>query len=430
VIPVSQNNQELIKQLEKLEYLKKKRDGRYELTGKMLKTLLEQLEKQLETNQITPEEYNRQKTLLQSRLKKSTSPGYKMSAKELARTIMEMIDARDKQWNEGVNFQTMRTYYHIKENNAGERLSEEKRDYYGLQKLIEDLEKRQILTSVSSTDGLMLSGLALDMLLGYLMKSDRSLQGLLGLRGTGRAKVYERSQFVRRYSTGDTFKNIAIRRTLREAVRQRRGLSEIRRSDLRVFLRQQREPVSDIVICLDISGSMGFHQKLLYARIIASRLVQAAAVQGNRVGLVAFSDSGRTTVPLAENNKERLLGVIAGLSARGNTNVGEGIKAARKMLTAAPNDNQKQVILISDGQATAISESAFDKIKGRQEKDLTEESAIEETRLSAALGIKLSVIHIAGEGRNNEDFIRNIARAGKGQIKRIRGARDFQMIIK
>ena len=85
--------------------------------------------------------------------------------------------------------------------------------------------------------------------------------------------------------------------------------------------------------------------------------------------------------------------------------------------------------MVSDGQPTALSESAFSKLKGHDEKDLTEESAILETRLAAEKGIVLSVIHIAGEGEANDKFVKNIAQAGKGKIQRISGPDDLKGLM-
>jgi Mg-chelatase subunit ChlD len=167
----------------------------------------------------------------------------------------------------------------------------------------------------------------------------------------------------------------------------------------------------------------------MYARLVAAGLITAAIREKNRIGLVAFNDSGQISIPLTAMDKEKLLNCIAGLNARGNTNIGEGIKTSSDMLFKEFSSNQKNIILISDGQPTALSENAFSKLKGREEKDLTEESAILETKAAFAKGIQLSVIHIAGEGEANEKFVNNIARAGKGKIRRISGPADLKGLM-
>ena len=332
IIPENESNRDVLRKLEKMDFLKKGQNGQYNLTQKALQAMLDQLEKRLRAKEITPEEFGRQKALLQSRMNNLDKPHFKMSAKELASTIMELIDAQDRQWNKDISFQTMRTYYHIKENSEGEALGDEKRDYYSLQKLIDDLERHKILAVTPQSSGLLLTGLAMEMLLNYFLYQKQSNRQVQSTRGNGKTLSIERGQEIRRFSSGDAFRDVAVRPTLREIARQKRSLKEIRHSDLKVFLKQPRKPQSDIVICMDTSGSMGFHQKLMYARLVAAGLVQAAIREKNRVGIVAFNDSGQISIPLTATDKETLLNCIAGLNARGNTNIGEGIKTSRNML--------------------------------------------------------------------------------------------------
>jgi Mg-chelatase subunit ChlD len=429
VIPENESNRDVLKKLEKMDFLKKGQNGQYSLTQKALQAMLDQLEKRFQAKEITQEEFGRQKAILQSRMNNLDKPHFKMSAKELASTIMELIDAQDRQWNKDISFQTMRTYYHIKENSEGETLADEKRDYYSLQKLIDDLESRKILAVTQQSSGLLLTGLAMEMLLNYSLYQKQSNRHAQSVHGNGKTLSTERGQEIRRFSSGDAFRDVAVRPTLREIARQKRNLNEIRHSDLKVFLKQPRKPQSDIVICMDTSGSMGFHQKLMYARLVAAGLVEAAIRDKNRVGIVAFNDSGQINIPLTATDKETLLNCIAGLNARGNTNIGEGIKTSRNMLFREKGSSQKHIILVSDGQPTALSENAFSKLKGLEEKDLTEESAILETRMAAQNGIILSVIHIAGEGEANDKFVTNIAKAGKGKIQRISGPDDLKGLM-
>jgi Mg-chelatase subunit ChlD len=430
IIPEDKSQQDLIKKLEQMQFLKKGQNGQFGLTPKALRAMMDQLEQRLAAREISPDEYQRQKEVLQTQMRKLSQPQFKMSSRDLANTIMELIDAQDRQWNKDINFQTLRTYYHIKENSEGVQIGDEKRDYYALQKLIDDLEKRKILAAATNTSGLLLTGLALDLLLKYFIEDERPARSSQSLTGRGKTLSAERSQEVRRFSSGDSFRDIALRPTLREIAHQKRSLKDIRASDLRVFLKQPRKPQSDIVICMDTSGSMGFHQKLMYSRLVAAGLIQAAFRERNRVGLVAFNDSGQIAIPLTATDKEALLNCIAGLNARGNTNIGEGIKTSCNMLFKNFTGNQKRIILVSDGQPTAMSESAFSKLKERREKDLTEESAILETRAAAGKGIQLSVIHIAGEGEANEQFVKNIVLAGKGKLRRISGPDDIKGLMK
>ncbi len=423
-------NRELLKNLEKMDYIKKDSRGQYNLTRKAIQLMMNELDEKLKTGQLTQDEYNRQKSGLLSKMKSASSPAFKLSSRELANTIMEMIDAQDKQWNREISFQAMHAYYHIKENSEGAELSPEKRDYYALQKLIEDMERRKVLMAAGEASGYMLTGLALNILLKYLIDQDLAGKNVEAFNGRGKALAEEHNHEVRRYSSGDAFRDISVRQTLKQTARQKKALTDIRNSDLRVFLKEPRKPQSDLILCLDTSGSMGFHQKLMYARLVAAGLVQAALQDRNRVGIVAFNDHGQITIPLTDTDKDSLLNCLAGLNARGNTNIGDGIRSSSDLLFRSYNRNQKHIVLISDGQPTALSESSFSRLKGLGEKDLTEESALLETRQAAAKGVQLSVIHIAGQGEANDSFIKNIAKAGKGKVRRITGPEDLKGILK
>jgi len=87
-------------------------------------------------------------------------------------------------------------------------------------------------------------------------------------------------------------------------------------------------------------------------------------------------------------------------------------------------------VLITDGQPTAISEGVFDQLKGLNGSDLTEESAILETKKASARGIKVSVIHITAEHERNNSFVKNIARIGKGKVLHMSSPEDLKTIMR
>jgi len=276
----------------------------------------------------------------------------------------------------------------------------------------------------------------IDVMLGGLTRSplrwDRGPRGrgLQGAIDSGSTLASERKYEIRRYNTGDIFRDISVRHTLREITRQKRDLSSVNRNDFRVFMKQRRKLQSDIVLCLDISGSMGFRNKLVYARLAASGLAKAALENGDRVGIAAFNNVGQTVIPLTDKDEDAILNYIARLSARANTNIGDGIKCSSELLFHNQSRNQKYIVLITDGQPTAISEGVFDQLKGLKGSDLTEESAILETKKASARGIKVSVIHITGEHERNNNFVKNIARIGKGKVLHMSSPEDLKTIMR
>ena len=420
-------NEEILKLMEAKNLIRRGKSNQFSFTQKAMEYLMKELEEKLKSGEISPMEYNQEKSRLQAMLK-NISPQFKMSSKDMANTIMELMDSQDKQWNSQVSFERMHIYYHIKANSMHSDLSPEKRDYYGLKMLIEDLEKQGILSAAENAGDLTLTGQALNILLDYLITKDPRGKGIQGTIDFGKTLVNERRYEIRKYTSGDVFRDISVRHTLKEIARQKKDLQQVRRSDFRVFLKQRRKLQSDIVLCMDVSGSMGFQHKLMYARLAAVGLVKAAIENGDRVGVVAFNNYGQTTTPLTDKDEDSVISYIVKLSARGNTNIGDGVRCASDLLSQDHSHNQKYIILITDGQPTAISEGIYDRLKEFKEKDLTEESSLLETRRASAKGVKVSVIHIATKNEGSDEFIRNIARTGKGKVRRLSSSGDLQAI--
>ena len=429
VIAKQDDNQKILKYLESKNILKRGQKNQYTFTRRAFEYMLNELEQKLKAGEITQAEYDREKSRLMAMLEKFSRPQFKMSASELANTIMELMDAQDKQWSRELSFERMHVYYHIKANYKGEELSPQKRDYYGLKVLIDDLEKQGILKAVEESVEFSLTTEALDILLNYLIAKDSAGRGLKGTIDFGKTLVNERRHEIRRYSSGDVFRDISFRHTLKEIAKQKKSLSSIRKSDFRVFMKQHRKLQSDIVLCLDTSGSMGFRQKLMYARLAAAGLAKAAMENGDRVGMVSFDNYGQTTIPLTDKDKDAINNNIVRLRARGNTNIGDGIKCSSQLFSQDHSRNHKHIVLITDGEPTAVSQGAFDQLKSLKEKDLTEESVILEARKASARGIKVSVIHIAGKHEASSEFVKNIARAGKGKIRRMGSPEDLKAVM-
>ncbi|MBI4180694.1 MAG: VWA domain-containing protein [Chloroflexi bacterium] len=353
----------------------------------------------------------------------------KIPARELANTIMELMEVQDRQLDGEMNFERMYIYYHLKANSGRDELSTQKRDYDGLKTLIDELEKQGILRATETGSSFTLTAKALDTLLKSLttrLPGGRGQPG--GAIGFSRTFDSERQPEIRRYRSGDFFGDISVRHTLKEIARQKKDLSDIRRSDFRVFMKQPRKRQSDIVLCLDTSASMWEQHKLVYVRLAAAGLAGAAIENGDRVGVVTFNNSAQTTIPFTEKDKDAIISHLVKLSVRGNTNIGDGIRCASQLLFQEQNNNQKYILLITDGQPTAVSERKLERLKVGKGRDLTEESAILETRKAAARGVKVSAIHIANKDEASGRFISNIARDGRGKVRRLSRPEDLATI--
>jgi Mg-chelatase subunit ChlD len=401
----------------------------YQSLKKAIMSMISELDEQLRNGQISSESYEQRKKSLMKRLESAVKSRLSRSRQETINTIIEMMDAQDKIWDKEISFSRMYIYYHMKDTTEHAPLSPFKKDYHALHWVIDDLQKQDIIRPSGDDSGFLLTGQALDLLLDHLLDKDAINASLVSSHKIHKQLAGFRSNDVRRYSPGDTFRDISIRQTLKEIARKKKGLRDIRYGDLKVFLKERPEPQSDVVFCIDTSGSMGFDRRLTFARLISSGLVQAVLQKGDRAGIVAFNDYGQTTVDLTGKDRNSILNSIAGLSANGNTNISDGIKAARELLLRNRNDNRKAIVLLTDGQASAVSQASFDRLRTAAGQDLTQEAAYQETRKTAEAGIQLSVVYFAPHDEEVEQFIKNIARIGKGKVHRITGFADLKNML-
>ena len=90
---------------------------------------------------------------------------------------------------------------------------------------------------------------------------------------------------------------------------------------------------------------------------------------------------------------------------------------------------QKYIVLITDGEPSALSRKAFDRLKPAKEKDLTAESAFLEAGRASARGVTTSVMHITGGDEAGQGFVKKIADIGRGRVQTISTMEDLRAII-
>lgn len=397
-------------------------------TVRAIERLMGMLDEKLASGEISREQYQREKYKLQGMLDAASYLSTQMAGQEMAKTVFELMDAQDKHWGKKLDFEDIHVYYHIKGTSEKSELSPPKQGYYRLRVLIDTMEQEGLLKAATQDKAFSLTGDALNILLQMMMPRAKKGRELADVLASGKAPPGDIKYDIQRYSPGNVFRDISVRHTLREIARRKRRPSEIQRRDLRVFIRQPRKLQSDIVLCIDTSGSMGYRHKLTYARLAAARLAKTAVERGDRVGIMDFDDLGKTLLPLGKNKNE-LIACIAGVSAGGNTNIGDGIETASGMLLRHPGQNEKHIVLITDGQPSALSKQALDQLDGGPGQDLTEEYAIVETRRAALKGIKTSVIHIIDDNEAGRDFVKAVARAGNGEVTKVRNPADLRLAV-
>lgn len=400
----------------------------YPSLDKALKDMMGQLEQKLINGEISEGDYRYQKKKLQDMLDAASYLQAGVSGAEIAETVMELMEAGDKQWQKDLDFQDMYVYYHIKQSQGDGDLSLPKRNWYALKVIVDFLEKQELVEPNKEGTHFSISYKAMDIMLKNLLSATPKNGNQRDAMRKFSKHATERSQDTRRYVTGDVFKDISIRRTMREIARRRRKTSEINRHDLRIFLKEHREPKSDILLCVDSSGSMGFHRKLILARLTAAAIARDALMNGNRVGVVTFDDLGKAEVTPTDN-EDTVMRYITGITSGGNTNIGDGLKCAGTILKRERSRNRKVIMLITDGEPTAISQQAVRKLEKSDKKDMTGEYAVIEARNASAAGIETSVIHITDEKAAGKNLVESIARAGHGEVKQVVRPDDLKTIM-
>lgn len=111
---------------------------------------------------------------------------------------------------------------------------------------------------------------------------------------------------------------------------------------------------ADVLLVIDVSGSMESDDKIGQARQAAEAFINALEVD-NRAGLAIFSDQYRTLVPMdrLESNKQQLLSQIRNLRAGGGTELFLATTEAVEDMGELDGENRiRAVIILSDGQDT------------------------------------------------------------------------------
>ena len=160
----------------------------------------------------------------------------------------------------------------------------------------------------------------------------------------------------------------------------------------------------DIILVLDLSGTMRQLEKLWCAKESAIALALAATRYGDRVGLVTFSNRAEVVVDLTRS-VYRLTRQAIDLDLHENafTNIGHGLLTAYQLFSRRPKgDASQHIILISDGDATAPYPSP-------------QRYALRQVAQIVRKGITISCICI-NEETADPDLMGKIARIGKGRI--------------
>ncbi|MDY7032751.1 MAG: VWA domain-containing protein [Thermodesulfobacteriota bacterium] len=285
-----------------------------------------------------------------------------------------------------------------------------------LKETLDSLERRNVLEK--SEKGWNLTRKAVTMLLEKLVPKywDYYNSSAEGRHKTGKRLNFGEGRIIgqRKYRFGDRYRDVSIKDTIRETIRNRRDY--VTREDIIVFKKDIRKKL-EIVLIIDLSGTMSQLDKLWYAKESAMALSLACTQYKDRVGVVTFSNMADILVDITGNPyvvAEKVLDLD--LHENAFTNIGFGLSKARSLLTRHKRGEVKQhIVLISDGDANAP-------------KPFPEKYCIEEAAKTIRKGITISCVCI-NEKSANPLLMSQISRIGKGRIYMIGGTEELTPVL-
>jgi MoxR-like ATPase/Mg-chelatase subunit ChlD len=275
-------------------------------------------------------------------------------------------------------------------------------DADALEETLKALENRGVLEENESGWGLSQKGLTF-LLQGLTPKLliDKYTHGY-GKHSAGKQSNVGEGRVVgtRHFHFGDRYRDISLKETIREAIRNRH--KELVREDIKVVTKEIRTKMN-IVLLVDLSGTMHQLQKLWYAKQSAIALSLAASYYGDNVGVVGFSNLAETVSGLSKNTYKITRKVLdLELHENAFTNIGFSIKKAYSLLAHYPKGKARQhIILVSDGDATAPHPSP-------------QKYALTQASIASRRAITISTACIAQQSCS-PDLMQKIAKIGRGR---------------
>ena len=302
----------------------------------------------------------------------------------------------------GLTPELLRELEEVRKQNEEQKRLIGKLEIDALEETIRTLEKKDILEYGEAGWGLSRRGITF-LLEGLAPRlfTDKYSYGY-GKHSTGKKASIGEGKIIgtRHFHFGDRYRDISLRDTIREAIRNRR--EELTKEDIKVVTKDIHTKLN-IVLLVDLSGTMRQQQKLWYAKQSAIALTLAASYYRDNVGVISFSNLAEVVIALSSNIYEitrRTLDLE--LHENAFTNIGFAIAKACSLLARYPKGKAKQhIIVVSDGDANAPQPSP-----GRY--------ALSQAAVASRRSITISAACIAQQS-SNLDLMHKIAKIGKGR---------------
>jgi Mg-chelatase subunit ChlD len=232
-------------------------------------------------------------------------------------------------------------------------------------------------------------------------------KGFIGERVHKKLHAYGEKTDTRNHSRSDKYRDIAIRKSLKIAMRRRH--ESILPEDLRSYELKKKGQIN-ILYLLDSSGSMK-GKKLETAKKAGIALAYKAIERKDKVGLMVFGHEVKEEIP-PTLDFIRLLKNITAVRASRETNIAETINRSINMFPAG--NITKHMLLLTDALPT---------VGDKPEKD-----TLEAVSTAAAAGITISVVGIQ-LGKEGKELAEKIAALGGGRLYIVKQLTDLDTIV-
>lgn len=276
---------------------------------------------------------------------------------------------------------------------------------FRIEKNIERLKEQGLLEKDNEISE---AGIELASLVIYFEELDKIMpKGILGQKIYKKASIYGSKEDVRNYKKDDRYKDIAIKRSAKLAIR--RGHAELQEKDLMVYERQSRGQ-GYIVYALDASGSMK-GAKIDACKRAGIALAYKAIDEKDKVGLIVFGSEIKTLVE-PTRDFSFLIKSITSASASKETDL---VATLKKSIELFPNENiTKHLILITDALPTIGKEP--------------EKETLQECSIARNKGITISLIGI-NLNEKGRKLAEKIVELGKGRLYIVKNIENIDQIV-
>jgi len=274
-------------------------------------------------------------------------------------------------------------------------------------KLQQHLEKLQEENLADDEGQYTERGLELASLVTYMQELDDIRAKGLGIKKSKRIQIYGDKENVRPYKKHDRYQDIAIKKSIKNAIRHRHTTLET--EDLRVYERDSKGKIY-LIYALDASGSMK-GQKIALSKRAGIALAYKAIDEHDSVGLLVFG-SDIEDVVYPTHDFSQFLRALAKVKAKKQTDLAATI---RKSIEMFPSENvTKHLILLTDAVPTI----------GKNPEQMTLQIAEE----AAATGVTISIIGIGLEEQGVQ-LAKKIVDIGSGRLYIVRNLENLDRII-